>query len=507
MDRPERNPASAHSLRRLLPDARWVHGCDLSILEATSVSSECRPGSVYAVIRGNRHDGAQFIAEALERGACGLLTEQPFPQYDCPQCLVPNVRAAYARLCATLAGEPSRLVKVVGVTGTNGKTTVTWMLRHIFQRAGFQAGLIGTVEYHDGIEGIPATLTTPDARTLSHWLARMVACGTTHAAIELSSHALHQDRATGTALQVAIVTNITQDHYDYHGGFEEYRRCKACIAELLVPGGVLVLNRDDPGSWSVREHVPSATPLTSFSLQGHAEVSGQVLEESLSGSRFRLRLHGVERECRLMVIGRHNIANALAASAAAAHLGLDVPTIVRGLETFRGAPGRLERIVTGRPFDLFVDYAHTEDALRRSLQGLRSVAAGRLICVFGAGGDRDRGKRPLMGRAAALADVPILTSDNPRSENPLQIIEEIRAGLRSVNREALIEPDRAAAIKKAIELAGPGDCILLAGKGHEREQIVGDLRIPFDDRRVARALLQGSFPDRPHFEARPAWIR
>jgi UDP-N-acetylmuramoyl-L-alanyl-D-glutamate--2,6-diaminopimelate ligase len=382
-------------------------------------------------------------------------------------------------------------VHVAGVTGTNGKTTVTWMLRSILQYAGFPAGVLGTVEYHDGVHSEPAPLTTPDSRTLSQWLARMAARGTMHAAIELSSHALHQHRAAGTLLRAGVVTNITRDHFDYHGDFDEYRRCKSHIAELVLPGGKLFLNRDDAGSWSLRELTTARCELATFGLSPEADVAGQILEASLMDTRFRFSLQGGRSyECRLSLVGRHNVSNALAAAAVADHLGIAAEAIVGGLERFRAAPGRLERIDAGQPFDVFVDYAHTDDALRRCLQGLRSVAAGRLICVFGAGGNRDRSKRPLLGQAAGLADVPIVTSDNPRSEDPLQIIDDILAGLRELNREPLIEPDRRAAIAQAIALARPGDCVLVAGKGHEREQIVGDQRLPFDDRDVTRTLLQ-----------------
>jgi UDP-N-acetylmuramoyl-L-alanyl-D-glutamate--2,6-diaminopimelate ligase len=489
MDWPVRHHTAPVSLQRLLPGARFVHADDLLVTDAVDDSEACHPQAVFAVVRGNRCDGALYVPDALARGARGLLTDRPLSQFSCPQCVVPNVRAAYARLCAVLAGEPSQQVQVLGVTGTNGKTTVAWMLRSMLRQAGFTAGILGTVEYHDGVQGEKASLTTPDSRTLSQWLGRMAAHDTTHAAIELSSHALHQDRAAGTLLRAAAVTNITQDHFDYHGTFHEYRRCKARIAELLAPHGALALNRDDDGSWSIRELVSAAVAVVSFGTTPQADVSGQVLEASRAGMRFRLSLHGRPHDCQLGIIGRHNVANALAAAAVADHVGISAESIVAGLEQFRAVPGRLERIDAGQPFDLFVDYAHTDDALRRCLQGLRSVTAGRLICVFGAGGDRDRSKRPLLGRAAALADVPIVTSDNPRSEDPLRIIDDILAGLRDLDRDPMIEPDRAAAIQTAISLAQPGDCILLAGKGHEREQIIGDRVLQFDDRSVARTLL------------------
>jgi UDP-N-acetylmuramoyl-L-alanyl-D-glutamate--2,6-diaminopimelate ligase len=490
MDRASQEQYGPVSLRRLLPQARFVNAVDVVARDASESSIGCGPGSVFAVIRGSQRDGAAFVPDAITRGAAGLLTDRPLPDVACPQCIVPDVRSAYAQLCQALAGDPSRQLKVLGVTGTNGKTTVTWMVRSILKRAGLQTGVLGTVEYHDGLHAEPSALTTPAARSLAQWLARMVDAGATHAAIELSSHALHQDRAAGIELQAAAITNITQDHFDYHGNFDAYRHSKSRIAELLADDGVLALNRDDPGSWSVRELISPATRVVSCGLGTTADFAGQILEESLTGTRFRLRCEGHAHELRWGLIGRHNVANALAAAAMCTHLGLDDEAIIAGLEHFRAVPGRLERVEAGQPFDVFVDYAHTDDALRRCLQGLRSVTAGRVICVFGAGGDRDRTKRPLLGRAAALADVPIVTSDNPRSEDPLQIIDDILAGLRALDREPAIEPDRAAAIQTAIELARPGDCILIAGKGHEREQIVGDRRLPFDDCAIARTLLR-----------------
>jgi UDP-N-acetylmuramoyl-L-alanyl-D-glutamate--2,6-diaminopimelate ligase len=306
--------------------------------------------------------------------------------------------------------------------------------------------------------------------------------------MELSSHALHQGRAAGVSLAAALVTNVTQDHFDYHGHYDAYWASKVRILDLVVPGGVVGLNLEDAGSLSMRERVPANTRLMTFGLTPAADVSAQLLEESLVGTRFRLTIAGRTLDCALSLVGRHNVSNCLAAATAATAFDIPLEQIVAGLEQFRGAPGRLERIDAGQPFPVFVDYAHTDDALRRCLQALRSLTAGRVICVFGAGGDRDRTKRPLLGRAAMLADVALITSDNPRSEDPQRIIDEIAAG-HSGPQSPLVEPDRGAAIRRALDLAQPGDCVLIAGKGHEQEQVIGERRIPFDDRAVARAVL------------------
>lgn len=489
MDRPAYQDPVRLSLKQVLPEAVVLGADDLRISGVCEHSSQCGPGKLFAVVSGRRHSGADFLVDALSRGVAGLLVARPLPEVGVPQCIVPDVRSAYARLCAALAGDPGKSVQIAGITGTNGKTTVTWMVRSILAAAGHRCGVLGTVEYFDGVRAESARLTTPDSLTLSEWFARMKALATPFAAIELSSHALHQGRATGTPLAVAAVTNVTQDHFDYHGDYDAYWNSKARIFELVAAGGVAALNLDDRGSSAMRERVPSVLRVVTFGLSPAAEVTAQLLEEALSGTRFRLSIGGVSQECAVTLVGRHNISNCLAAATAATALGVSIPEIVAGLERFRGAPGRLERIDAGQPFQVFVDYAHTDDALRRCLQALRSLTAGRVICVFGAGGDRDRSKRPLLGQAAMVADQAIITSDNPRSEDPLRIIEEIASGFDRARGGLVIEPDRGRAIRQALELAQPGDCVLIAGKGHEQEQIIGDQRLPFDDRAVARAVL------------------
>ncbi len=479
----------AVSLRRLFPQASFVGCANICATNAFENSHDVVPQSLFAVVHGTKTDGVQFVDEAVSRGASGLLVDRPLAGVPLPQCIVPDVRSAFSRVCEALAGDPSRRLDIAGVTGTNGKTTATWLIRNLLERTRRRCGVLGTVEYSDGVSTEPASLTTPTSRSLAQWLGRMVNRGTTHAAIELSSHALHQGRVAGIELEAAVVTNITQDHFDYHKGFEPYREAKGRILEIVRPGGLIALNADDPGSWSLRDRVRDSASFVSFGLQPTADVTAQVREESLGGSRFRLSLHGRTLDCATTLIGRHNISNCLAAASVAFHLGLSPEEIVAGIEQFHCVPGRLERLQCGQPYEVFVDYAHTDDALRRCLQSLKSITPGRILCVFGAGGDRDRSKRPLLGRAALLADVAIVTSDNPRSEDPLRIIDEITAGMANESTTPIIEPDRARAIERALGMALPGDCVLIAGKGHENEQVIGDRRLPFDDRQVARGLL------------------
>jgi len=480
----------AVSLRRLLPQASFVGCTNLCVTDAVERSSEVQPGSLFAVIRGLRHDAREFIQEAVARGAAGLLVDAAIPNSPIAQCVVTDVRSAYSRICESLCGDPSRRLNIVGVTGTNGKTTTAWLVRGLMERSGHRCGLLGTVEYSDGVRTSPSSLTTPDSRSMAEWLARMVQVGAKHAAIELSSHALHQSRSTGIELDVALVTNITQDHFDYHKTFDAYLNAKSRIFELVRPGGLVALNVDDPASWSLRDRVGDSVSCVSYGLNPKADVAAQIRDESLTGTRFRLSIHGRTAECATRLIGRHNISNILAASAAAAHQGISIEEIATGIEEFHCVPGRLEQVDCGQPFDVFVDYAHTDDALRRCLTSLRSLTPGRLITIFGAGGDRDRTKRPKLGHAALLADLAIVTSDNPRSEDPQTIIDEILAGMQDASTAPIVEVDRRVAIHQALQLAKPGDCILIAGKGHEDEQIIGLNRFPFDDRKIARETLQ-----------------
>jgi len=483
-------PSGSISLRSLFPDSRFVAAQDVIVSEITDRAEEVRPGVTFAAVRGTRHDGADFINRALARGAGSLLLERPRPELAIPQCIVPAVRTAYCRVCAVLTGRAAADVSVVGVTGTNGKSTTTWMVRSILQSSGRRCGVLGTIEYHDGLRGEPATLTTPDPRTLWQWLARMGAAQTPYAAIELSSHALHQRRAEGMSLAAALVTNVTHDHLDYHGSFEAYWESKARIFDLLSPTGTAIVNLDDATGRRMTSRIPCSSPWLSVSLQDAADVTASKIELSLRGATFCLETPWGCRPCRLPIAGEHNVMNALEAAASVLSLGVTLDDVVQGLESFAGVPGRLESIDLGQPFAVLVDYAHTDDALARCLRTLRPLTSGRLICVLGAGGDRDRGKRPKMGAAALLADAAIVTSDNPRSEDPQQIAEQIVGGMSAGRERVVVELDRARAIRCAISQAEPGDCVVIAGKGHEQEQIIGMTRRPFDDRLVAQQYLK-----------------
>lgn len=476
------------NLRRLFPAASFVGCGDIHALAATDRSSECGPNMLFAVIRGHRTDGYQYIQEAICRGATALLVDSPQPGVAIPQCVVPDVRRAYAELCVAQMAQPARNLGLAGVTGTNGKTTISWLIRSILQGAGKQTGILGTIEYSDGQNTESSSLTTPDPRTWARWLASMVTHGTTHAALELSSHALDQRRTAGTLLDVAIISNITQDHFDYHKNFEAYRLSKLRIFEYLKPAGLAVVNVDDPGSLSCLDDAPKRT--MTYGLDGEADVTATIIEETLHSSRFRLVLGGDSQEIETHLIGRHNISNCLAAATAAMHFGASCSEIASGIEALASVPGRMEQVDCGQPFQVFVDYAHTEDALRRSVRFLRRLTPGRIICVFGAGGDRDRTKRPLLGNAASEADVAVVTSDNPRSEDQHQIIQEILAGFAATGIQPHIEADREHAICWALDHAEAGDTVLVAGKGHETEQIIGTQRRHFDDRAVIRSHLE-----------------
>lgn len=477
------------SLRRLLPDASFVGCADVVVSDITEHSGDCAPGAVFAAVPGIHQSGGDYIPEALSRGASAVMTPQPLAAIRVPQCVVADVRKAYAEVCHALAGYPSWRLGLAGVTGTNGKTTTTWLIRSILETAGRPCGLLGTVEYSDGITRSPAKLTTPDARCLTRWLESMVSCRTRYAAVELSSHALDQHRAAGTLLDAALVTNVTQDHFDYHGTAERYLAAKARILGMLKRSGLAVLNADDPLSVALAQQVPPAAQLCTFGIDSPADVSADRIQLNRRSCRFRLQHRTGEVPVDLPLIGRHNVANSLAAASVALHFGLSLAEIAAGLEAVGAVPGRLEAVHCGQDFGVFVDYAHTDDALRRAIAAVREITTGRVYCVFGAGGDRDRSKRPLMGRAAAAADVPVVTSDNPRSEDPGAIIDDVLRGFDDLPVLPHVEPHRAGAIAWALEQAAPGDSVLIAGKGHERVQIIGSEHIPFDDASVCRKVL------------------
>jgi UDP-N-acetylmuramoyl-L-alanyl-D-glutamate--2,6-diaminopimelate ligase len=477
------------SLRRLLPAASFVGCADVIVSDVAEHSDKCMPGTVFAAIPGTNRRGTDFIPDALARGASAIITDRPLAAIRVPQCVVPDVRRAYAETCHAVHGYPSWRLGLVGVTGTNGKTTTSWIVRSLLESQGLPTGLLGTIEYSNGSDHAPAGLTTPASGVFAAWLASMVERRTRYAAVELSSHALDQQRCAGTLIDVAIVTNVTQDHYDYHGTAARYLAAKAHILGMVKRGGMVVLNADDPLSVPLAAQVPTTAQLVTFGMDATADFAARNVRATRDGCRFLLRHRLDEIEVRLPLIGRHNVANSLAAAAAGVHFGLSLPEIATGLTGIAAVPGRLEPIDCGQDFAVYVDYAHTDDALSRSIAAIREITPGRVLCVFGAGGDRDRAKRPLMGRAAAAADVVVVTSDNPRSEDPRGIIDEIMRGCGNAEDRLHREPDRARAIQWALQSAGSGDTVLVAGKGHEQFQVVGTEQLPFDDVAVCRKLL------------------
>ncbi len=456
-------------------------------------SRRVTPGKVFFALPGENTDGLEFAADAIDRGAVAIVAERKMDAVAGTEwILVPSARRALAQAASVYYDGPSKNLKIVGVTGTNGKTTVAYMVRHLLRQAGVSTGMLGTVEYDLGNRIFPATRTTPEALELQHLLAQMRDAGCKACVMEVSSHALAQCRVDGVDFDAAVFTNLTQDHLDYHGDMVSYFETKASLFEFVdrrEPPGLAILNVDDEHALSL---VPRLTgkPLL-YGTSSRAAVRGTGLQPAADGTLFDLNLRGDISRVRLPLIGRHNIHNALAAAGVALELGLESKVIREGLESMPPVPGRLESVVAGQPFVVLVDYAHTDDALRAVLKALRDDTSGRLIVAFGCGGNRDAGKRWLMGEAAGLlADEVIITTDNPRREDPAEIARQIGSGFKSVRGEAVeIELDRARAIDEIIRRARPGDTVLIAGKGHETCQEIGETVMPFDDREHARATL------------------
>jgi UDP-N-acetylmuramoyl-L-alanyl-D-glutamate--2,6-diaminopimelate ligase len=432
-----------------------------------------RPGSLFFCVPGARADGHDFAAEAVANGAVALVVERPLEldverplELDVPQLVVPDARRAMAAAADEFFDRPTEELQVAGVTGTNGKTTTAFLLYAILAAAGRRPGLLGTIESRVGGERRPAIRTTPEAIDLQRAFREMLDAGDGSCAMEATSHGSELGRLDGVRFAVLVFTNLTQDHLDFHGTMERYFEAKRRLFVENTPPAAI--NVGDP--WGRRLAADRPDALT-FGLAEGAEIG----PDALVGIDLKLR-------------GRFNAENALGALAAARLLGVEHDAIVHGLEAVRGVPGRFESVAEGQPFEVIVDYSHKPDALESVLRTARDLTAGRVICVFGCGGDRDRGKRPLMGRIASeLADVAILTSDNPRSEDPLSIIDEV---LEGVTREIEVEPNRAAAIERAVGEARDGDVVLIAGKGHEQGQEFADRTVPFDDREVARDAIR-----------------
>ncbi len=455
-------------------------------------SRAVQPGHIFVALRGQRADGTAFAAQAIERGATAVVAEAPAPvPVGVPWVVVPDARLALARLAAEFYGNPSHGMQVVGVTGTNGKTTTVYLLAAIFEAAGVRCGLMGTVEYRAGATVIPATRTTPESPDVQAYLRRMADVGCGACAMEISSHALVLRRVEGIRFAAGVFTNLTRDHLDFHGGMEDYFAAKRRLFEMLPADAPALVNLDDPRGASLLD--VAARPVT-YAIGRAADVTPGPLAFSLGGLSFDVRCAQGLVRVRSRLVGKPNVYNILGAVGVAAELGIPLQAIEQGLESLSGVPGRFE--VVSSPDDdvtVVVDYAHTDDALRNLLETARPMAR-RLVTVFGAGGDRDRTKRPLMGMVAArLSDVVVVTSDNPRGEDPARIIDEVMLGaepeIRQRGIKVLTEIDRGDAIRMAVREAAEGDLILIAGKGHEKSQEIGGVKHPFDDIAMARAVL------------------
>ncbi len=494
---------------------RIVGGRDVTLADVHLDSRRLEPGSLFVALpgtgpAGRRDDGARYVAEAIERGAVAVLapcgvTEGPLRERlpsATPLWLHPHPRRAAGLAAARVHGDPSERLQLAGITGTNGKTSSAHILGHLLILAGRRPAVLGTAGHSlaGGVK-LSASHTTPDAPELQRILARHRLLGGDSCVMEVSSHALAQERTVALDFDVALFTNLSRDHLDYHGDMDAYAAAKARLFSGLSPGASAVLNRDDP-AWGVMRRAAEAAGarVLTYSTRRAADLRASRLRTDGAGLRMTLDGMGISaKELRFPLRGRYNVENALAAAVAACRMGASPSTIVEGLATTSSAPGRMEPIPTGgRGFSMYVDYAHTPEALRNALSACAPQRrGGRLIVVFGCGGERDRGKRGAMGAVAAeLSDLALVTSDNPRGEDPSVIIADILAGMQGAEGMAgeakarvEVETDRRRAIDRAVSLAREGDVVLVAGKGHERHQVIGGRLLPFDDRCVAREAL------------------
>jgi len=457
-------------------------------------SRRVQRNGLFVALRGEKSDGHQFIEQAVEKGATVIVTEHEVQSPRATCVVVEDTRSALADLAATFYEHPARRLKLAAVTGTNGKTTTTFLLKHICEKAGLRCGLLGTVRYEIADRVLPAVRTTPESLDVQELLGQMVNAGCKAAALEVSSHALTQDRVRGIEWDVAVFTNLTQDHLDFHGTMENYFEAKAALFTGLAEqksktNPTAVINLDDRYGAQLVDRLDGKIPVVTYGVGARSDFRASNYHAEFAGTSYQLDARGKSYLVRVPLIGRFNVANSMAALAAASSMGISLREAVLSLGRSPQVPGRLEAVPAKRQFQVFVDYAHTDDALLNVLKTLRELSPRRLIVVFGCGGDRDKQKRPLMARVADQnADYSIITSDNPRKEDPNAIIAEAEKGFRSDRYEKIT--DRAQAIARAIELAQPRDIVLIAGKGHEAYQEFADHTVPFDDIQVARQALE-----------------
>ncbi len=490
------------TLLQSIKDFRVSGRTDLEVTQVVSDSRQVTPGSLFVAIAGQRNNGHLFVSEAAARGAVGVVVNHPVETVAPATVIeVNDPRHALALLAAKFYANPSAKLRVIGVTGTNGKTTTTYLVRQILKSAGRRVGLLGTVVYEMEGEEFPAPYTTPDPLMLQSCLARMVDRGIQDVVMEVSSHALEMNRVSGCEFDVAVFTNLTQDHLDFHRTMDRYFSAKEQLflklgqGEKKIESKRALINRDDP--WGQRLLHHHQAPAWTYGLSPSANIWAEGVRSSLQGLQFMAHTPAGKIAIRSPLLGAYNVSNILAAIGVGLHCGLRLEIVRKGISDLWLVPGRFERVEAGQDFSIIVDYAHTESALARLLESVASLTRGRIITVFGCGGDRDQSKRVPMGRAAARAsDWVIVTSDNPRSENPRSIIEQIEMGVQEAIRESDqatrydIVLDRRRAIEKAVTMARQGDVVVIAGKGHENYQLINNERLTFDDCAVAREMIR-----------------
>ena len=475
------------------------HGdLDVSVNAITDDSRAVSPHSLFVAVKGEQVDGHTFIPAAIRGGMVALVSQQPVSEVPFPFVRVDDSRKALGLLGSRFYGDPSSQIRMIGVTGTNGKTTTTYICKALLEALGHPVGLIGTVAYQIGERSMPATHTTPGSLELQQLLAKMVAGGCTTTVMEVSSHALAQDRTAGCEYDVAVFSNLTQDHLDFHKTMEEYFEAKLRLFTGLKGGAKVnkraIVNIDDPYGHRIVERCPA--PVWTYALKAKADLRAEAVRLSLHGTTFVAATPVGSFSIESQLVGEHNVYNLLAAIGVALHEGATPEQIREAVAKVMNVPGRFERVNAGQSFTVAVDYAHTEDALVRLLTAAQTLKTGRIITVFGCGGDRDRGKRPKMGAAAVrYSDVVILTSDNPRTEDPLSILEQVEVGvIEALRQRPHVQyrkvPDRREAIEEAVREAQSVDMVLIAGKGHEDYQIIGTKKVHFDDREVARDAIE-----------------
>jgi UDP-N-acetylmuramoyl-L-alanyl-D-glutamate--2,6-diaminopimelate ligase len=464
-------------------------------------SRQVEKDGVFVCISGFKTDGHKYVFQAVEKGATVIVAEKDIAlSSDITVLKVPDTRLALALLANAYYDYPSRKFRLIGVTGTNGKTSVTYLIRAILKKAGQKVGLLGTIANLIDEQKIPSEHTTPESSDLQHLFSKMREQKVDSAVMEVSSHALELKRVAGSEYDVAVFTNLTQDHLDFHPSLEAYLEAKAKLFKHLGPGWknkskYAVLNWDDPSSKLIASQ--TKVPIVTYGVKEGATYRAEDIELHLTGTSFVIKCPAGAYSLHLNLAGEFNVYNALAAFAVGMEEGIESHLILEALEEMKGVPGRFEQVDCGQDFAVIVDYAHTPDGLENLLKTARAVTKGKVITVFGCGGDRDKAKRPIMGRvASSMSDYCIVTSDNPRTEEPRSIIKDIEGGLVSKSYEIIV--DRRDAIARAVECAQKGDMVVIAGKGHEDYQIIGNKIIPFDDRKVARDILtkRGSFYDR-----------